>query len=578
MHHRHHQLVKNKVMLGSKHSHHVTKPGEIGRRHMRNTAGSFASAAILDKLRTPRQATCDLVLERLEQAGRQGTYLNSKQFGLDLLALCQQVQGILEQETRCLFLQSPCHVFGDIHGNLEDLHFFSDNIWSNGIRLTPGRFLFLGDYVDRGMYSLECVAYLFAMKIICPNKVFLLRGNHELRDVNSWEDYYQEGCFLWQCKNKFGLQRGQYIWEMINQTFDRLPLAAVIDNDVFCTHGGIPRPRPNMSQIASIMEVPNRAAVSPPYPTELADQTKVAYECLWSDPAKPHQESGMDAEGYGSNPRGSTAQCFGHTAVDDFLSNNDMSYIIRAHEKTREGITIGKNARVLTVFSTSKDHNLGDSAQSACILIDDGKIEVITKDCNYVGRAAAEEGAVGGAFAFPDEMLIQESISSQMVNIAIDEESELELGAPVLEDIAKGKKTQGRIAELDGSSSSSEAEPEEDRQSERETMVLDFDAGKENNSRLNNMDAMLADLEVKSMGKETLRLARFNETDLSKDVKAQKGKNEKIVKTTTTVADSAGATVSPATVPNSMNLDRRESMDVGVFTKLRAKGPQVGAN
>ena len=74
-------------------------------------------------------------------------YLRSSQFARDILTLSNKVKPVLESEPRCIFLQSPCYVFGDIHGNLEDLHFFSDNIWRLGMSLTAGNFLFLGDRV-----------------------------------------------------------------------------------------------------------------------------------------------------------------------------------------------------------------------------------------------------------------------------------------------------------------------------------------------------------------------------------------------------------------------------------------------
>ncbi|KAG5177643.1 Metallo-dependent phosphatase-like protein, partial [Tribonema minus] len=325
------------------------------------------------------------------------------------MGLCDQASALLEQEARCLTLQSPCHVFGDIHaGNLDDLHFFADTVWPRGARLAPGRLLFLGDYVDRGAASLECVAYLLALKLTAPRKVFLLRGNHELRDVSSWVEYYGAGSFLAQCSARFGGERGAHVWEVVNTVFDRMPLAAVVDGDLFCIHGGIPRPRGALSQIDAIQRVPAAAAVSPPYPCEDPDLSRVAYECLWSDPASASREGAMDGAGYGANPRGATAQCFGRAAVEAFLARHGLSYIIRAHEKTAEGVALSKGGRVLTVFSTSKDHDLGGGAVSACLLIDDGCIEVITKDPGYESRtdrrkrAAAAEAAASQAGAAAD--------------------------------------------------------------------------------------------------------------------------------------------------------------------------------
>ena len=101
-----------------------------------------------------------------------------------------------------------------------------------------------GDYVDRGLSSLEVVAYLFALKCLEPAKVWLLRGNHETRDVNGWKEHYGDRSFLWQCEHRFGPQLGPLVWEGVNAAFDRLPLAALVDDDIFCIHGGIPRRPP----------------------------------------------------------------------------------------------------------------------------------------------------------------------------------------------------------------------------------------------------------------------------------------------------------------------------------------------
>ena len=91
---------------------------------------------------------------------------------------------VLENEPRLLRLKSPAYVFGDFHGNINDLIAFARTMWPLGIHLSPGTFLFLGDYVDRGMFGIEVLAYLFAQKMMLPDKVFLLRGNHEVKLVN----------------------------------------------------------------------------------------------------------------------------------------------------------------------------------------------------------------------------------------------------------------------------------------------------------------------------------------------------------------------------------------------------------
>lgn len=91
---------------------------------------------------------------------------------------------ILSAEPRLLQLKSPAYVFGDFHGNLADLLAFARTLWPLGIHLTPGTFLFLGDYVDGGPFGLELLSYLFSEKIMFHDKVFLLRGNHEIRSVN----------------------------------------------------------------------------------------------------------------------------------------------------------------------------------------------------------------------------------------------------------------------------------------------------------------------------------------------------------------------------------------------------------
>lgn len=326
------------------------------------------------------------ILDMFQSPSSHIDYLNSEQFAKDMFKLCQKVRHVLEREPRVVYLQSPAYIFGDIHGNLEDLHFFSDNIWRLGMSLTAGNFLFLGDYVDRGMSCLEVTAYLLAMKLQLPHKVFLLRGNHETRDVNGWEEHYEERSFIYQCRARFGDDIGYRIWEACNQVFDRLPLCGVVDQDIFCVHGGIPRPlSQNTTRIQDILNVPKVAGINPPYEHEDDAYQQVASDCIWSDPASEEQEQhSVDPEtGYGESLRGGGAICFGSKAVTDFLQQQGFSYIMRAHEAHAEGVAVSKGARVFTVFSTSKDHNQGAQALAGCILVDGEKLQVINRSPAY---------------------------------------------------------------------------------------------------------------------------------------------------------------------------------------------------
>lgn len=374
---------------GAKRRQLLSERSKMGRN------ASFATSKIIDALpdeNTTQSSKFNLInriVDMFKDPHSHVAYLKSEQFAKDLIKLNNKVRKVLEDEPRCVFLQSPAYVFGDIHGNLEDLHFFADNIWRLGMSLTAGNFVFLGDYVDRGKSCLECVAYLFAMKLMLPNKVFLLRGNHETRDVNGWEEHYGERSFIFQCRERFGDDLGFRIWDSTNTTFDRLPLAGVIDQDIFCVHGGIPRPITDSSvqggRIKDILNVSKVAGINPPYEHEDDDYQQVASDCIWSDPASEDQEAtSVDPHtGYGESLRGGGAICFGNLAVTNFLQQQGFSYIMRAHEAHADGVAVSKGARVFTVFSTSKDHNQGKTALAGCILIDFEKMQVINRSHAY---------------------------------------------------------------------------------------------------------------------------------------------------------------------------------------------------
>ncbi|KAL4223534.1 hypothetical protein ACF0H5_017005 [Mactra antiquata] len=288
-----------------------------------------------------------------------------------LLTLCRQVKDILSEEPRLLKLKSPMYILGDIHGNYRDLVCFEKALWRMGPLLTPASFLFLGDYVDRGDFGIEVVSYLFAQKILAPSKFFLLRGNHELRSVQEMFSFKSE------CLNKFGDSIGNQLWESINDCFDVMPIAATVDDKIFCVHGGIPMPGLEGGLIDAINKVPNPLK-------NPEDDSMLAWDIMWSDPVSldvltPETIQELkENQGFISNTRRGTAHFFSCEALLSFLDRNNLTHVIRAHEVQEAGFQVQQQGKLLTVFSSS--HYCGGTNEAACVLADNYKLRMIRID------------------------------------------------------------------------------------------------------------------------------------------------------------------------------------------------------
>ncbi|XP_023026420.1 uncharacterized protein isoform X2 [Leptinotarsa decemlineata] len=255
--------------------------------------------------------------------------LDTVMFGRNLINICNQVREIFRVESRLLELSSPIYIMGDLHGNVADLLYFERVLWHIGPGLSPSNLLFLGDYVDRGAYSIEVISYLFSYKLQSPNKVNLLRGNHEIREVQKMFTFYKE-CIL-----KMGEKLGNEVWMAVNNAFDTMPVAAVIDGKLFCCHGGVPPPWlcPVISAINDI-----------PVPLSQPDaQSSLAWELMWNDPVRPktvNDKLAMELlanEGFAVNVRRGTAHIFSVEALERFLKANQLTHLVRAHEVAQAG-------------------------------------------------------------------------------------------------------------------------------------------------------------------------------------------------------------------------------------------------
>ena len=296
----------------------------------------------------------------------------------EIRRICSHAELIFKREARVVSVQSPCFVLGDIHGNLNDLRIYERILWPNAPTCVAGSYLFLGDYVDRGDYGLECICYLLSMKVLAPTSFFLLRGNHELRPIQQAFTFFREVC------EKFRNQQlGIQVWETLNKTFDLMPVAATIDDQIFCSHGGIPTSAIRLDELYNI-------------PTPLQDpenQSAPAWEILWNDPVSSteyseyadllrKQPGGQQAvanmQGYLPNTKRGTAFFFSEEAVKRFLHLNGMSHIIRAHECVPPGYALHCNGKVITIFSSS--HYCGATNDAACILVEREKLRIIRLD------------------------------------------------------------------------------------------------------------------------------------------------------------------------------------------------------
>ncbi|VDK22236.1 unnamed protein product, partial [Anisakis simplex] len=161
------------------------------------------------------------------------------------------MKDMISAEGSLIEVRAPCVIVGDIHGQnefkYEDLHRMFVMTGKNGRSgATMRRYLFLGDYVDRGPHSLECICCLFAYKLTFPKMFNLLRGNHEAAFINKNYGFYQE------LKDRFNESQALLLWKMFNDVFDYLPLAALVQGKILCMHGGI---GPRLNKLDDIRNV-----------------------------------------------------------------------------------------------------------------------------------------------------------------------------------------------------------------------------------------------------------------------------------------------------------------------------------
>lgn len=184
----------------------------------------------------------DIIRRLLEGKGGKQVQLSET----EIRQLCINARQIFLSQPTLFKLRAPVRIVGDVHGQYQDLL----RLFERGGYPPHANYLFLGDYVDRGKQSLETICLLLAYKIRYPDKIFLLRGNHEDAKINRIYGFYDE------CKRRFNVR----LWKIFSECFNCLPVAAVVDEKILCMHGGL---SPELKQLEQIKEIPR--------PTDIPD-------------------------------------------------------------------------------------------------------------------------------------------------------------------------------------------------------------------------------------------------------------------------------------------------------------------
>lgn len=232
--------------------------------------------------------------------------------------LCAKGREILIQEDNIIRVDTPVTVCGDIHGQFYDLL----ELFKCGGDLPGKAYLFLGDFVDRGYHSVETFLLLLAYKVRYPDRINMLRGNHESRQITQIYGFYDE------CRRKYG---NSNVWKLCSDLFDYMPLGALINDKMLALHGGLPYSITKLTEIRNLdrkQEIPQEGPMC---------------DIMWSDPAE-------DMKGWHKSPRGA-GYLFGADVCERFAHENNVSSIVRSHQLLQDGYRIIFKDLLITVWS-----------------------------------------------------------------------------------------------------------------------------------------------------------------------------------------------------------------------------------
>ena len=235
----------------------------------------------------------------------------------ELISLLREAQRLLSKEPQLLEVSArSVLVIGDTHGDVVTSQ--------KALECEAEVKVFLGDYVDRGMFQLENIITLLREKLEKPERLILLRGNHETPEMNRYYGFLDEVLYRYSME----------VYREFVGVFSSMSYAVVINREFLGVHGGLARGLESVEQIGSLP----KGDVNLEHP--------IAFQLLWNDPDEHVKD-------YAPSPRGPGAYLFGARPLEKFLSANGLKALVRAHQPFPEGYKVFFGGKLVSVFSCS---------------------------------------------------------------------------------------------------------------------------------------------------------------------------------------------------------------------------------
>ncbi|KAF7488152.1 Serine/threonine-protein phosphatase PP-X -like protein 2 [Sarcoptes scabiei] len=294
--------------------------------------------------------------------------------------LCEQLKGLLLAEDKLIKINAPSIIVGDLQGSLSDLFAIEQNFFQS-FPVSEYNLVFLGNYSGLFSKGIEVITYLFSMKLLSPNKVFLLRGTNEILSKSKL-------ILKKECLHKYGQEFGRNIFNVVQEIFDRLPFAIIVDESIFCCHSGIPK----WNKIDKLVHLPHDIS-------SVIKEAPIAYEMIVNTPyglddclcSLNKEISKVSSQSRSSRIKAKrklkvnsvvgitgitpSDHCdylnscsFDQKAFNNFMRSNCLQFMIRSHslmtssskngKDTRYGFDFRFDNRLITIFSCSKPNSI----------------------------------------------------------------------------------------------------------------------------------------------------------------------------------------------------------------------------